>query len=107
MNWKVKAAVQRLCAALPFYQEETYYALQRTFGNVLHKPDSLEMLRECARLMKLANDAGVKLDGARVFEVGTGRRLDMPVGFYLAGVSSTVTYDLHRYLKPNLAMRTL
>ena len=37
-------------------------------------------------------------------EVGSGRRLDMPIGFYLAGAASIVTVDLHRYLRPELVM---
>src|SRR5437773_12426393 len=102
MNWKMKAAAQRLCAALPRYQEPVYYALQRTLGNVLYKPDPLWMLSESARLVGLLKDSGVTTEGARILEVGTGRRLDMPIGFYLAGAASTVTFDLHRYLKPQL-----
>lgn len=107
MNWRLKAAVQRLCAALPGCQENVYYGLQRSFGNVLYKPDPLEMLSECATLIALLQDSGVSTERARILEVGTGRRLDMPIGFYLAGAASTKTFDLHRYLKPALVMRTL
>lgn len=104
MNWKLKAAAQRICAALPSHQETVYYALQRAFGNIHGKPHPLSMLSECARLTGRLNEAAVSVEDARVMEVGTGRRLDMPIGFYLAGAASTVTFDLHRYLKPALVM---
>ena len=107
MNWKLKAAAQKICAALPSHRETVYYALQCTFGNIQSKPDPVWMLSECARLVSLLNEAGVSAEGARVLEVGTGRRLDMPIGFYLAGASSIVTFDLHRYLKSALVMRAL
>ena len=107
MNWKLKSAAQRICAALPGRQETVYYALQRAFGNIQGKPHPLSMLSECARLVVRLNEAGVSAEGARILEVGTGRRLDMPIGFYLAGAASTITFDLHRYLKPSLVMAVL
>ncbi|MGH9662791.1 MAG: methyltransferase domain-containing protein, partial [Bryobacteraceae bacterium] len=36
-----------------------------------------------------------------------GRRLDMPIGLFLCGAASVVTADLHRYLKPALALHSL
>jgi hypothetical protein len=45
--------------------------------------------------------------GARVMEVGTGRRIDIPLGFYLAGAASVITVDLNRYLRPELVMTSI
>ena len=104
MNWKLKAAVQRGCAALPWGQEDAYYLVQRVFGDVQRNPHPLSMLEECAKLVKRVHEAGLTVEGKRMMEVGTGRRLDMPIGFYLAGAASTITFDLHRYLKPALVM---
>ena len=104
MNWKLKADVQRGCAALPWGGEDVYYLLQRAFGDVQRNPHPLSMLEECARLVHCVREAGLSVEGKRMLEVGTGRRLDMPIGFYLAGAASTITLDLHRYLKPGLVM---
>ena len=107
MNWKLKSGIQRICAALPVHREAVYYALQRSFAGLRIRPDPLEMLKECARLVAHLREAQVSVAGARVMEVGTGHRLDMPLGFYLAGAASTITFDLHRYLKPAMVMHAL
>jgi hypothetical protein len=107
MNWKLKSAVQRMCASLPAGQEDVYYLLQRTLGSLRRPPDPLPMLRECGRLIQLLAESGISIDGARVMEIGSGRRLEMPIGFYLGGAAAIISYDLHRYLKPELVMRSL
>jgi SAM-dependent methyltransferase len=106
MNWKWKAAIQNACARLP-RSDAVYYAIRWAWGDLHTKPDPMEMLAECARLCALLRDAGVKMDGARILEVGTGWRIDMPLGFYLAGAGSTLTLDLHRILKPAMVMAAL
>lgn len=47
---------------------------------------------------------GFDLSGKRVMELGTGWRVDLPIGLHLCGVRSVVTYDLYRHLKPGLVM---
>lgn len=104
MNWKLKAAVQRACAALPLGREAVYYSLQRTFG-LLGDPDRPFMMQRATALMVTElRGHGFDLRDKRVMEVGTGWRVDMPIGLHLCGVRSIVTYDLHRYLKPRLVM---
>jgi hypothetical protein len=107
MNWKIKAAVQNACAALPIFREELYFNIQKTFGDPLNNPDPLDLIRAAADLAGLLQAAGSRVEGARIFEVGTGRRVDMPIGMFLAGAKSVTTVDLHRYLKPELVMRSL
>lgn len=107
MNWKLKSAIQRTCAALPTGQEQVYYLLQRTFGTLRRQADPTSMWEETVSIVSDLQDAGFDLRGARVMEVGTGRRLDMPIGLYLCGAASVLTVDLHRYLKPNLALHSL
>jgi hypothetical protein len=104
MNWRLKAAVQRACAAVPVGGGLIYYSLQRTFG-LLRDPDRpMMMLRAAARLARELGELGFDLRGKRVLEVGTGWRVDMPIGLYLCGVKSVDTYDVHTYLKPRLVM---
>jgi Methyltransferase domain len=107
MRWQNKALVQRLCAGLPFGSEAVYYALQRTFGSMRHPPDPLPNFRDLARIAAELRRLGFSLENKRVMEVGSGRRLDMPIGFFLLGAASVVTFDLHRYQKDSLVMATL
>jgi hypothetical protein len=106
VRWRTKARVQRLCARLPF-GESLYYGLQRRFGSLRQPPDPTFLLSEAARIARRLRDAGFPVAGARIMEIGTGRRLDVPIGFFLAGARSVVTVDLHRYLRPELVLGAL
>jgi hypothetical protein len=107
MNWRLKSFVQRTCAALPFGSEAVYYRLQRSFGS-LRKPGPVaEMLSATADMVSWLREAGIPIENARVMEVGTGRRIDMPLGLFLCGAQSVDTFDLHAYLKPELVNQTL
>jgi hypothetical protein len=104
MNWRLKAAVQRACAALPVGGGAVYYALQRTLGLLRDPERPMKMLQVAARLARELRALDFDLHGKRVVEVGTGWRVDMPIGLYLCGAKSIHTYDLNRYLKPRLVM---
>jgi SAM-dependent methyltransferase len=84
-----------------------YYGLQRTLGSLRRPPTPLPMFQEAASLARWLCDAGLTIGAARVMEVGTGRRVDLPFGLYLAGAGPVHTFDLHRYLKPKLVEHTL
>ena len=103
MNWKLKANIQRGCAALPA-SETIYYLLQSKLGSFRKNPDPMPNLRDAAVILQ---ELPLPIAGRRVMEVGTGRRLDMPVAFYLAGAASIDTLDLHRYLRPELVCGSL
>ena len=96
MNWKLKSLVQRVCAALPVGQEGAYFLIQRTLGRLRHPPEPWENLRAAA---EIATELPWSLEGMRVMEVGTGRRVDMPLAFYLLGAAHVHTFDLYRYLR--------
>lgn len=103
MNWKTKANIQRVCASLPA-SESIYYLLQSNLGVFRKDPDPMPNMRDAALIL---NEIPFRMEGKRVMEVGTGRRVDMPVGFYLAGAESTDTVDLYRYMKPELVFGSL
>jgi hypothetical protein len=84
-----------------------YYMLQRQFGSLRQDPDPSRLLRECSTLVSELRNTGHEVAGARVMEVGTGRRIDIPLGFYLAGAANVVTVDLNRYLRPDLVMASV
>jgi hypothetical protein len=102
MDWRLKAAVQRACAAMPVGGDAVYYGLQRALGLLRDPERPIRMLRAAAALARELGELGFDLHGKRVLEVGTGWRVDMPIGLYLCGAKSVVTYDVHRYLKPRL-----
>jgi SAM-dependent methyltransferase len=109
MNWRMKAAVQRACAALPIGAEPVYYGLQAAAGR-LRKPAppwERDMLRAAPSMAMWLRKAGVPLEGCRVMEVGTGRWIDLPLGLYLCGAGPIDTFDLHRYLKSSLVEQSV
>src|SRR3954462_9360740 len=71
MPWQRKAAIARLCAALPF-GGRAYQFLQRKFGRLTSDP-SLR-LPTAAKFARWVFDAGGSVEGANVLEVGTGHK---------------------------------
>jgi SAM-dependent methyltransferase len=64
--------------------------------------DPGEHLLSTARILAAARTWGPVIDGADVLEVGTGRRLTIALGLWLAGAASVTTVDLHAQLKDEL-----
>lgn len=103
MNWKLKALIQRTIARLPRrLGDELYYRMQRMYGAWYTPADTMAALRDAAKMGRIAAAHGRPFLNADVFEVGTGRRIDMPFGFFLMGARSVTTCDLYRLLKPEL-----
>jgi hypothetical protein len=107
MNWQLKSVIQRICGALPIGSDNVYYGLQRRCGSLRTPPSPEEMLRAAVDMSGWLRDAGMSIRGTRCLEVGTGRRVDMPFGFYLLGCAGTYTCDLNRYLKSELVEASL
>jgi hypothetical protein len=102
MRWQRKAQIQRLIARLPrAFGDELYWTLQRRFGEY-RRMDPGEHLLSTARILAAARTWGPVIDGADVLEVGTGRRLTIALGLWLAGAASVTTVDLHAQLKDEL-----
>jgi hypothetical protein len=107
MNWQRKALIQRVCARLPFGSEQIYYRIQRSFGSLRQAPHPRLYLDVCLKLATSLQKAGIAVEGARVMEVGTGHGIQNPIGFFLCGAASVVSFDLHRYLRAELVKETL
>jgi len=102
MNWRVKAAIQNAVARLPAsFSYPTYYWLQRHYGG-LRRVNPMARLKAGAEVCARIQAAGLSPAGATVLEVGTGRRLNMPIAFWLCGADRVVSVDLNRYLKEEL-----
>jgi hypothetical protein len=107
MRWTTKALVQRVIAALPSrVGDPLYYRIQRRAGFFRHL-DPFAYLEAARELAAAAGRAGLPVAGARILEVGTGRRLLLPIAFRLMGARAVTTVDLHRYLKTELVRRDL
>lgn len=65
------------------------------------------MLRAAAEIFAEMRGMGIAVAGKRIMEIGTGRRLDMPIAFYLCGAQSVDTFDLNVYLREELVMASV
>ena len=102
MNWKIKAFIQNQLARLPAGPSQAcYYAMQSTMGSFRHPQADIFLEAAQAFCGHLAR-YGRTIVGAVVLEVGTGRRLTLPVILWLMGANKIITVDLHRYLKQSI-----
>jgi methyltransferase family protein len=102
MNWMFKALVQNSVALLPDpWSHRVYYAMQRRFGG-LKAVSAVDKIKQGVELAALLREIGRDVHGASFLEVGTGRRLNLPLSLWLLGAERVVTIDLNPYLKEEL-----
>ena len=107
MNWKLKAALQQAVSLLPSNASfELYYRMQRACGT-LRRVNPIEGFENGVRLLDAAEAASGDVRDKTVLEVGTGRRLNVPITLWLCGAAKTITVDLNRYLKPRLILEDI
>ncbi len=101
MKWIVKAAIQKVMAALPrWFAEPLYYQLQRRAGR-LRRLDPFSRFEAGAEMARRLAGQGASFEGKRVLEIGTGWRVNTPLALWLLG-AEVVTVDLNRLLRPEL-----
>jgi hypothetical protein len=102
MDWRIKGAIQKVLGVLPA-GEKVHYWLQKSVGGLRRFDAECDAKLEDFRIMigHLRN-AGVQLSSARYLEVGTGWYPTFPYCLYLLGAPRVETFDLNRYLKPEL-----
>ncbi len=102
MNWKIKALIQNLIAVLPGeLSQKVYYFVQRNYGD-LRSTNPIEHFNAAAKLIKIIKDRNGSAEGKVFLEIGTGRRLNIPLFLWLAGAGKIITVDLNNYLKKEL-----
>lgn len=107
MNWKHKARLQNLIARLPSHiSYDAYYLMQRTVGG-LRNVKPISHLRAGVTILDAIERQGRSAEGATFLEVGTGRRVNVPIALWLAGAASVITVDLNPYLKRELVFQDL
>lgn len=102
MNWKRKALYQNLVALLPAkLSYAVYYFIQRKFGD-LRTLDPKPSLLTGRKILDHIHRQGQTVQSKSFLEVGTGRRLNVPIALWLCGASRVITVDLNPYLKAEL-----
>ncbi len=102
MNWKLKSKIQNAVAALPSsISYSIYYWIQRHFGGLRHVNPIIGLssgIEACKKIEK----TGRSVAGSTVLEVGTGRRINIPLAFWINGADKIITVDLNPYLMAEL-----
>jgi SAM-dependent methyltransferase len=107
MNWRWKAWLVKLTAALPM-SNALYYRMQRSVGSLRPgKYDPSERLRAAAKMVGWAEELGHPIEGRSVLEVGTGRTIDIPLALWLCGAARVLTVDLNPYLIEELTRESV
>jgi SAM-dependent methyltransferase len=107
VKWTTKARIQRMIARLPSpLSYALYYRLQRSFGG-LGSVDPSAGFRYARNFWSRIEASGVDPRGKRFLEVGTGRRITVPLGLWLMGAGEVVTVDLNPYLREELVHEDL
>lgn len=99
MNWKLKANLYNLIDKLPNkLAYNSQYWLQKSLGQ-LRDTNPTRSIKTSISIVANAIKYGQKITGCSLIEVGTGRRVNLPLTFWLLGTSSILTVDLNPYLK--------
>jgi SAM-dependent methyltransferase len=102
MNWRYKAVLQNVIAALPF-SNAIYYGVQRISGDLRpSRFDPMEWFEVAGRMLRRLRSVEMSIAGRYVLEVGTGRALGVPTALWLCGAGKITTVDLNQYLSPGL-----
>ena len=102
MNWRLKARLQNMIDMLPpGLSYSTYYFIQRHVGG-LRRVNPVSGLKIGAEICRRIAQCQRTVNGRTFMEVGTGRRINVPIAFWLAGAGKTITVDLNPYLKEEL-----
>jgi SAM-dependent methyltransferase len=107
MNWKLKAFVQNSISRLPSSMSyDLYYRVQRSVGGLRVVNPTSRLRAGIAAVRRILAHGGT-VEGATVLEVGTGRRIALPLALWLCGAHEIVTVDLNPYLTPALVFQDI
>jgi hypothetical protein len=104
LKWIYKAKIMKLCAALP-KGESLYRVIQKKFGRL--KANPLSRINAVCTVARWLQEQGLEIEGRKFFEVGTGHKPIVPIGFFLLGAKRVITVDLHRRLDTRLTGNVL
>ncbi|MEK7729079.1 MAG: class I SAM-dependent methyltransferase [candidate division KSB1 bacterium] len=107
MNWKTKALIQNSISRLPEpFADAIYFYMQRGFGG-LKNVNMKEHFTNVAEFLQYLAKQNRTIVDATCLEIGTGRRLNVPLGLWLCGAKKIYTVDLNTYVNENLVVESL
>ena len=107
MNWKMKAYLQSAVSMIPGpASHRLYYGIQRAIGT-LRAVEPTNGFRDGLRIADAIDGAGGRVAGATFLEVGTGRRVNVPIALWLCGAGEIITVDRTAYLRAELVQEEL
>lgn len=92
MNWQTKALIQRNIARFP-QSERLYKVIQKRFGTL--DSDPWFRIPQHMEMLGAMREVGFYPAGKVLFEVGTGHKPYMALGFGLLGAAKVITVDLN------------
>jgi len=110
MHWRIKAFLQNQVSRLPdTISCLTYHLLMKYFRGYDAYIDpryyfhlSIKILESFFKHTKSSNPNQLK-----ILEIGTGRSLGLPIGFWLQGCENIITTDLNFYLRNEVVMQSI
>jgi SAM-dependent methyltransferase len=107
MHWRIKGLIQKGLSSVP-HGTRMNDLLQRTVGGLRNFDGQVaSKVEDWVIFMDHLSTLNVSVEGAELFEIGTGWFPTLPVCFALAGAGSCHTFDLHRHLDLKLTRRML
>ncbi len=107
MHWRIKGLVQKVLGVMPA-GNQLHYRMQLSFGGLRDFSRELAVKVEDWQIMiGHLRGAGVAVDRAHFFEIGTGWYPTFPFALYLAGAQRVTTYDLTHHLQPGLVREAI
>ncbi|HUI66210.1 MAG TPA: methyltransferase domain-containing protein [Bacteroidota bacterium] len=104
ITWRQKALLQRLIARLPDRMSySAHLFMQRRMG-ALRRSNPIEGLRSGIRMMRYISRDGHSVNSKTFLEIGTGRRMNVPLSLWLCGASEISTADVNPYLNEQLVL---
>ncbi len=105
MHWRVKGLIQKGLSALPGGVTVNDW-LQKTVGTNRNFAGQLESkVDDWAIFLSYTDSLGIRVQGLRLMEVGTGWFPTLPICYSLVGAAHCTTYDLNRHLSDELTLR--
>lgn len=104
MKWQIKAKIMQVCATIPA-GITLYKLIQKSFGNLNAKP--LSKLIQQTEIAEWIYEQGLSIEGRTFFEVGTGHKPVLPIGFFLTGAKRIITVDINQRLDYDILRKTL
>lgn len=108
MDWRIKAAVQKVLSGLPF-GGQINDALQLTLGGLRDFEANVDnkVVGDWLVIASLQRKVGYSFQNRHIVEIGTGWYPTLPMCYFLSGAKSCHTFDIKAHLSDRLTFRML